>query len=61
MAESKVVEITLGIIVLLVCLIYLYERLMNKFMFDVLFAIIVMSGALIYIYSNLNFWTQNEK
>ncbi len=60
MAESKVVEITLGIIVLLVCIIYLYERLANKFMIDVLLAIIVLSGALIYIYSNLNFLTQNK-
>ncbi len=58
MAENNVTEITLGIIVLLVCLIYLYERLMNKYMWDVLFAILIMSLALIYIYSNLNLLKQ---
>ena len=60
MAESRVVEITIGIAVLVICLIYLYERLMNRFMYDVLFAIFVLSGALIYIYSNLNLMQENS-
>ena len=50
---SNILEVTLGLIVVVISFMYIQDILDALFMWDVLFAVVIFGGALVYLYSNV--------
>ena len=48
---SKAAQTTIGLIIVVISMIYIYERLKFQHLTDVFLAVLIFGGALIYMYA----------